>query len=74
MNLSELDVNESAKIRQLNCSEELKQRFYSFGIIAGEIIIVEEISLAKQTMGIKVVETHIAIRLSEAKLILIERI
>ena len=52
--------------------EDLKQRFYSFGIIKGATDSVEAISLAKNTMEINVEDTSIGIRVEEAKTIEVE--
>jgi ferrous iron transport protein A len=68
MLLSDLDTNIKAIITSINCNnEELKQRFYSFGIIKGVEIVVEKISPTKDTIALIVDDTSIAIRLDEAK-------
>jgi len=72
MLLSDLDKNTNATIKSVNCNEDLKQRFYSFGIINGANILVEEISLNKNTMALVVDGTSVAIRLDEAKQIIVE--
>ena len=70
--LSDLDVNQKAIVLKLNCKDELKQRFYSFGIIKGSEVTIEEISLAKNTIALVIDDTSIAIRLDEAKNIEVE--
>jgi ferrous iron transport protein A len=70
--LSDLNIKQKAKIVKLNCNQELKQRFYSFGIINGAIIKIEEISLTKNTIALVVDDTNIAIRISEASQIIVE--
>lgn len=72
MNLAELSLNQHAIIKKVECSNELKQRFYSFGIIRGANIHIQNISLAKNTMEIVVEDTSIALRLEEAKSIEVE--
>jgi len=72
MRLSDLPKNRDAIIKKVDCSDELKQRFYSFGIIKGATICVEEVSLAKNTMEITVEDTSIGIRVEEARKIQIE--
>ena len=67
MLLSDLNIKQKATILQLNCSDELKQRFYSFGIIKGTTIVIEKISLAKNTIALIVDDTNIALRLEEAQ-------
>jgi len=72
MKLSDLLVNQEAKIIKVDCSEDLKQRFYSFGIIKGAKIKVEAISLAKNTMEINAEDTLIGLRIEEAKTIAVK--
>jgi len=67
INLSNLQINQKAIILRINCNDELRQRFYSFGIIKGAMIVVEKVSLAKNTIALLVDDTSIAIRLDEAK-------
>ena len=74
MKLSELDINQTAVVKKINCNNELKQRFYSFGITKGSNIKVEAISLAKNTMSVIVEDTIIALRVDEAKTIEVELI
>ena len=66
MKLSDLKINESSTIINITCNNDLKQRFYSFGITKGAMIIVEAISLARNTIEINVEDTSIAIRVEEA--------
>jgi len=73
MTLSEINVGESAIIKAVNCDNALKNRFYSFGIVKGSTIKVEEITLAKSTMEIKVNTTKVAVRISEAQTIEVEK-
>ena len=49
-----------------------KNRFYSFGMVKDSIITVEEITLARNTMEIRIKNTKVAIRFSEAAKIQIE--
>ncbi|RLA83143.1 MAG: ferrous iron transport protein A [Epsilonproteobacteria bacterium] len=74
MKLSEIPLNKNAKIIKVECSDDLKQRFYSFGIIKGATVCVETVSLAKNTMEINVEDTSIGIRVEEAKTIEVEMI
>ncbi len=74
MQLSKLPLQKEAIITKVACSNDLKQRFYSFGIIKGATIFVEAISLAKNTMEINVEDTSIGIRVEEAKTIEVEMI
>ncbi len=73
MLLSELKKNECAKIINISTDSILKARFNSFGIIKGATIYVIEQTLSKNTIEIKVNNTKIALRLSEAKTIEVEK-
>jgi len=69
MYLSDLKINQEATIINISSNEELKQRFYSFGINKGSIVKVEAISPTKNTLEINVEDTFIALRVEEAKTI-----
>ena len=73
MQLSNLKEKEKAIITSINCSDELKQRFYSFGIIQGEAVAMNKVSLRDNTLVIDIDNTEIAIRVEEAKQIEIEK-
>jgi len=72
MNLSDLQISQKAKVKKIDCNDELKQRFYSFGIIKGADVFIQNISLARNTIEIVVEDTSIALRLEEAKSIEVE--
>ena len=74
MKLSELLVGNSAVVKKVNTIESLKHRLYSFGIIKGATIKIEEISMAKNTFEINVDDTLIAIRVEEANVIEVVKI
>ena len=67
MTLNELKIKESAEIISINCDKVLKNRLYSFGIIKGAIVKIEELTLTKSTIEIKINQSKIALRLSEAE-------
>jgi ferrous iron transport protein A len=67
MTLNELKIKESAEIISINCDNVLKNRLYSFGIIKGAIVKIEELTLTKSTIEIKINQSKIALRLSEAE-------
>ena len=73
MLLSELHKNDTAEIVKLNAEKVLRDRFASFGILPGETVVVNECSLAKQTIEITVGTTVIALRKEEADKILVEK-
>ena len=74
MTLDKINENEECKIVKIECNNELKQRFYSFGIIKGATLKVIKIGLAKNTLEILVDDTSIGMRIEEAKQITVEKI
>ena len=72
MRLTELQINQRAIVKKIDCNDELKQRFYSFGVIKGAEIFIQNVSLAKNTVEIVVEDTSIALRSEEAKSIEVE--
>jgi Fe2+ transport system protein FeoA len=72
MNLSDIKEHQKVKVKNIYCPNELKQRFYSFGIINGAILEIEHISFSKNTIEVIVEDTSIALRLEEAKAIEVE--
>ncbi len=66
MKLSDLNINQEAVVDRIDCNDELKQRFYSFGIFKGSTVFVENISFARNTIEINVEDTSIALRVEEA--------
>ena len=72
MKLSDLHKGQKAIIKKITASDDLKHRFFSFGIIKGTHIRVDEVSLSKNTIAFDVDGTEIAIRIEEAKTIEVE--
>jgi ferrous iron transport protein A len=66
MTLNQLNINEKAIITAINCNEILKSRLYSFGISRGVEVQIVELTLSKSTIEIKINQSKIALRLSEA--------
>ena len=66
MKLDELKKGESGIVLALNCDSELKNRFYSFGIVKGAEVFIEEITMTKSTIEVRIGTTKVAIRMSEA--------
>ena len=66
MSLNDLDLQKKASIKAINCDDILKKRLYSFGIIVGNQICVTAKSLAKKTIEIKINQSKVALRHSEA--------
>ena len=73
MTLDKLNIGDSAIIKAINCESALKNRFYSFGIVRGSTISIEEITLTKSTIEIKINTTKVAIRLKEASVIEVDK-
>ena len=74
MKLSQLDVGIDAIITKIKCNDDLKQRFYSFGIVKGAQLFVGATSLKKNTIEINIENTNIALRLDEANAIEVQEI
>lgn len=72
MTLDKVKIKESAKIIAINCDSILKNRLYSFGIVKGAIVSVEEATFTKSTIEIKINHSKIALRISEASKIEVE--
>jgi len=73
LTLNQLNKGEKASIINISCDKVLKNRFNSLGIKKGEQLQVEELTLAKETIEIKINRTKIALRVSEASNISIEK-
>ena len=73
MTLNKLHKGEEAKITNIQCDKVLKNRLNSFGIKKGETVHIEEVTLAKETIEIKINRTKIALRVSEASNIEVEK-
>ncbi len=73
MTLDQLKKNDEAIILNINADKTLKSRFNSFGITKGTKISVITTTMAKETLEIKVNRTKIALRISEASKIEIEK-
>jgi ferrous iron transport protein A len=74
MKLSKLNKSDKAKVTKIKCDNALKQRFYSFGLIEGVEVLINEVSIAKRTIEIIVENTSIAIRIDEAAKIEVEKL
>jgi len=73
MTLDKLEIGNKAVVKAINCESALKNRFYSFGIIKGSIVTIEELTLTKSTIEIKINTTKVALRLKEASTIEVEK-
>ena len=66
MTLDKLEKKQSAKIVAIYCDNILKNRLYSFGIVIGATVTIEESTLTKSTIEIRINQSKIALRLNEA--------
>ena len=66
MSINDLIINQQAQVIEILCDDVLKNRLYSFGIIKGSSIYVTAKSIGKKTIEIKVNQSKIALRSSEA--------
>ncbi len=73
MKLNELEIGECGKIISIESDPILKSRFSSFGICRGNTAYIIEQTIAKNTIEVRVKNTNIALRVSEAKLITVEK-
>ncbi|MCK5697748.1 MAG: ferrous iron transport protein A [Gammaproteobacteria bacterium] len=67
MTLDQLKKGQFAQIKAIKASKELKNRFISFGLVKGAKIYIESYSLAKKTIEVRINNTRLAIRATEAK-------
>ncbi len=74
MKLNQLEKGQSAIVVIVEASKELKNRFNSFGLVKGVQIYIEGHSLAKKTLEVRINNTRIALRASEAEKIEIKPI
>lgn len=73
LTLDECEKSSILKVVRLNAKDELKQRLISFGILKGAMLEVLEYAPTKSTMKLRVEQTIIALRTSEAKLIEVQK-
>ena len=73
MNLLDMSIGESAKIKKIHATPELKRRLISFGVIKGAEIELLATAPAKSTVEIRVGKMKIALRKEEAKTIEVEK-
>ena len=72
MLLSESKKGSTAKIVGISATRSIKDRFYSFGIMKGEDVLLKECSLGRQTIEVQIGATLIALRIDEAEQIEID--
>lgn len=67
MKLATVNKGTKVTITAIEADKELKQRFNAFGLTKGATVFVECYTLAKQTMKVRINNTRMALRLSEAQ-------
>lgn len=72
MYLNDAKVGDEFKIINIDANSQLKNRFFSLGISRGATASIEEMTLARETIELRLNKSRIAIRVSEAKCIEIE--
>jgi len=73
MNLLDLSVGDSATVKKIHASPELKRRLISFGVIKGADVELLATAPAKSTVEIRVGKMKIALRKAEAASIEVEK-
>jgi ferrous iron transport protein A len=71
MTLAEVDKNQTAEIIEI-LESEVMSKLYEFGILPGQIVQVVERAPFRGPIYLKVEENLIAIRLAEAKSIIVK--
>ena len=66
MTLDKLNKGETALILNINAPQALKARLNSFGITKDATIYLQEVTLAKNTIEVRIDKTKVALRVSEA--------
>lgn len=74
MKLSELKIGESAKVKEINTSKTLKDRLNYMGLTCGVSVTVIRFSPFGDPIEIKLRDFLMAIRMSDAEKILVEKI
>ncbi|WP_104747605.1 FeoA family protein [Helicobacter cetorum] len=73
MTLNEAQKNQQYEIIEItNCDEGLKKRFLSFGIFNGVVCTLLHHSMQKATLSIKINHIQVALRVHEAKCLIVK--
>lgn len=73
MTLDNLNKGENALILKVNAPQALKARLNSFGITKDATVHIQEVTLAKNTIELCIGKTKVALRVSEASQIEVEK-
>ncbi|MGD9554358.1 MAG: ferrous iron transport protein A [Arcobacteraceae bacterium] len=73
MTLDNLNKGETALILKVNAPQALKARLNSFGIVKDATVYLQEVTLAKNTIELCINKTKVALRISEASKIEVEK-
>ena len=72
MDLSQINTNQKALIKQIHAQNTLKKRLLSLGLGIGKEVTVVETSLQKNTIKLAIGFSSVALRFNEAKMIEVE--
>lgn len=72
MDLSQINKNQKALIKQIHAQHILKKRLLSLGLSVGKEVEVVETSLQKNTLKVALGFSAVALRFDEAKMIEVE--
>ncbi|GEM_PF-686780 len=72
VDLSQIDKNQRALIKNISAQHGLKKRLQSLGLNVGQEVQVVETSLQKNTIKIALGFSSVALRLDEAKAVEVE--
>lgn len=72
MDLSQINKNQKAFIKQIHAQHILKKRLLSLGLSVGKEVEVVETSLQKNTLKVALGFSSVALRFDEAKMIEVE--
>ncbi len=73
MRLSELQKGDFGTIKKIDAEKNLKKRLASFGIYKGVQFNIKALSLGRNTVEVRVGNTMVALRRSEAEKIEVEQ-
>ncbi len=74
MRLSELEKGKKAIIKRISANESMKQKFYSMGLVPGEVITVEKVAPLGDPVDFVLKGYHLSLRKVEADMIFVEEI
>ncbi|MBQ3115770.1 MAG: ferrous iron transport protein A [Clostridia bacterium] len=73
MELTKLKVGESARVSQILTDNDAKTRFAELGLVEGVEVLIVRFAPLGDPLEIKVRDVYLAIRVSDAKKIMVEK-